>query len=180
MRSNTCCRPLPALEATKILANQEPEIARRVELENLYIYRSTGQLHTSNVMYRRLLAVLIALSVSWVTTGYACSMGSARVQPACCCKEAPQQSCPNPSSKYASGAMTGAPSEACCSVVTISGVVAKGQAETPVAPDLPQFASVGRAPVMASVKAGAPTPSRRPARDRSTPHIYILFGHLLR
>lgn len=131
---------------------------------------------------RRLLAALIALSLSWVTTGYACVMGPAVVQPVCCCEEGLQQLCPHPSTKGASGVMTGTASDdGCCSMVTSSGMAATGQAESSMAPDLPQVVAFAeRNPGLASIEADLPMVSRRPAHDRSAPAIYILFGHLLR
>lgn len=131
---------------------------------------------------RRLLAALIALSLSWVTTSYACLMGPAVVRPVCCCEEGLQQPCPNPSTEGASGVMTGTASdEGCCSVVTSSGTAATGQAESSMRPDLPQFVALAEGnPGLASIEADLPVVSHRPAHDRSAPAIYILFGHLLR
>lgn len=129
-------------------------------------------------MHRRLLAILIALSLSWVTAGYACSMAGAVAQPACCCDEGSQQPCPNPSTQCALGAMTEISSDACCSIIVTSGAGALGKAETLTVPDLPLLTSPEAEPAVAPISLGA-EPSRL-THDRSTPRIYLLFGHLLR
>lgn len=87
-------------------------------------------MHEHRVAMRRLLVVLILLSLSWVTTGYACSMDSATAQPVFCCDAASLRSCPEPESGCADAAMTGASTDGCCSIVVTSITVAQEQTNT--------------------------------------------------
>lgn len=75
---------------------------------------------------RQFVAILLSLSLSWVTTGYACEYATGQVaQSTCCCDQA--QACPNPDHCKADSAQSG---KACCDVVSLSGIQADDKALT--------------------------------------------------
>jgi len=70
---------------------------------------------------RNLLSILLAISLSWVTTGYACSMDRlAAVSAICCCPHDHEQA--SASQKDSSGADADADGERCCDVVLSSAM----------------------------------------------------------
>lgn len=125
---------------------------------------------------RRPLVILIAWSLSWVTTGYACSMGSAIAQPLCCCDAAAPRSCLEPATDCAVAAMTGASRDGCCSVVATSSTLTQEQANTPVTTlNIPAAElATARPGRIASVLSDAFAGGHR------TPPIYLLTGRLRR
>lgn len=77
---------------------------------------------------RKLFALLLSLSLSWVTAAYACEYAAMHVaQSACCCHEAQADQCPNPEHCQADVAK---PGKACCHVVSLNGVQADDKALT--------------------------------------------------
>lgn len=127
---------------------------------------------------RRLLLILTALSLSWVTMGYACTMSGAVMQVACCCDSRSSHSCPEPARACSTEAMFGASDDGCCSFVTTSGASAQGQAETLTTPDLLLF----RRPVTLQAVERPPlaVSPRRLAPAASTVPLYLRIGRLLR
>ncbi len=128
---------------------------------------------------RRLLLILVTLSLSWVTIGYACSTSGAVVQIACCCDAGVLQSCPEPVPNCSTDAMLGAPGDSCCSFAAASGISAQGQAENLTTPDLPLLDAL---PVQLAVERppSLPVSPHLLARACSTVPIYLLIGRLLR
>jgi hypothetical protein len=120
---------------------------------------------------RRLLILLVVLSLSWTTIGYACGMEGEVVRPACCCDTEGASSC-------AHEAMTGA-GEGCCSLIATSGASAQGEAEAPIVPNIlltvPETERVTR-----KITPDIPISTRRLAHDGHAPAIYLLTGRLRR
>lgn len=129
---------------------------------------------------RRFLLILIALSLSWVTIGYACNMDGTVVRGACCCDVGLWQSCPEPTPNCSADAMRGARGDSCCSFVTTSGTSAQGQAENLSAPDLPLLNVSAVQPAAERPPPSLPVSPHPPARDRGSVPIYLLIGRLLR
>lgn len=129
---------------------------------------------------RRLLLILIAHSLSWVTTGYACDMNGAVAQSVCCCDAASSASCQDPSRDCSSSSMFGAPGESCCSLVAMSGTSIQGQAESLISPNvilLNQplvFWSALPPPPRIAISPSMLTPAATAAP------LFLLIGHILR
>lgn len=93
---------------------------------------------------RRVLSVLLAISLSWVTTGYACRMDGLRiVRAACCCPhahEAPKSATAKAKSEKRVGVGDDAP---CCKVVAHAALGDQQPGVASQAPtlDLPPFAA---------------------------------------
>jgi len=127
---------------------------------------------------RRLLLILITLSLSWVTMGYACSMSGAVARPTCCCDVGSPLSCPESARACSTDTMLGASGDGCCSFVTASGTSVQGQAETLTTPHLllpgrpATLPAAERSPSGVSPRLLAPAASAVP--------LYLLIGHLLR
>lgn len=73
---------------------------------------------------RRFIAALVALSLSWVTTGYACDMaqGAAAATQQCCCEPDAVGPCEH---EGCDGMESGS---ACCQIVVVDGIDAGGGA----------------------------------------------------
>lgn len=129
---------------------------------------------------RRLLLILMTLSLSWVTVGYACSVSGAVAQLACCCDSGSSHSCPDPSRACSSSSMLGGPGDGCCSPVTTSATSLQAQGNRPGKMDLTLFdrptgvQAVARPPQRVS---GSAQPR---ALASSVAPLYLLIGHLLR
>lgn len=135
-------------------------------------------MHEHRDAMRRPLLILIALSLSWVTTGYACRMGSAIAQPVCCCDAVAPRSCLEPASDCTLAAMTGASRDGCCSVIATSSIVAQEQVHTPVT--LPPLNTPAADLTKALPRGIDSVLSDALARDHHTPPIYLLTGRLRR
>lgn len=128
---------------------------------------------------RRLLLILMAISLSLVTTSYACSMGGAVVHSVCCCDGA-SESAPARSPDCSADMMFGEQSDGCCSILIASSTSIQGPAESPAAPDLPV---VGRAAAIGIPSLPPRTLGVAPkllARKGASPPLYLRLGHLLR
>lgn len=129
---------------------------------------------------RRCLLILITLSLSWVTTTYACDMSDAVAQPNCCCKAGASPACPEPAASCSVDAMLHASGDGCCSWGTTSGASVQGQSESLTVPALHLL---GLLPIPAAPErppSKLPAPPRLPARVRCTVPVYLLVGRLLR
>jgi hypothetical protein len=76
---------------------------------------------------RPFVAILLSLSLSWVSMGYACeyaTMGQA-AQNMCCCHPAQAEQCPSPEHCQADTSQSG---KACCDVVSLNGLQADDKA----------------------------------------------------
>jgi hypothetical protein len=129
---------------------------------------------------RRLLLVLITLSLSWVTMGYACDMSGAVAQSVCCCDAGSSASCQDPSRDCSSSSMFGAPGESCCSLIATSGTSIQGQAESLSTPNV---VLLNRPLVFSSVEPPPPriaiSPSLLAPAAAAAP-LFLLIGHILR
>jgi hypothetical protein len=127
---------------------------------------------------RRFLFILIAISLSSVTTSYACGM-SGVVAVACCCEGASEHA-PVGSPGCSTEMMPDVRSDGCCSIVTAASFATQGQAESLTAPDLPVF---GRSAVFTIARPPPSTLGVAPhqlARTADSPPLYLLIGRLLR
>ncbi len=115
---------------------------------------------------RQIISILLALSLSWVTTGYACQMDEQyRVRADCCCKDKHSAELPAETEK---AQLSSSETAACCDVVVSSFVDQQQPAALLAAPalDLPVFATLPlvrwtfAAPVAITV--GLPPPARGP------------------
>lgn len=75
---------------------------------------------------RQFVAILLSLSLSWVTTGYACEYATGQAtQSTCCCHPAQAEQCLSPEHCQADASQSG---KACCDVVSLSGIQADHKA----------------------------------------------------
>lgn len=129
---------------------------------------------------RRLLPILIVLSLSSITTAYACDMSGAVPQLACCCDAGEPDSCPDAVQDCVAGSMADAPDGGCCSIVVTSGTSANGVPETQTTRDLPPLSSLPAATAaIRPMRTGANAPRLR-VDACSAPPIYLLAGRLRR
>lgn len=92
---------------------------------------------------RNFISILLALSLSWVTTGYACQMDRLdMVRAMCCCKHGHQEH--QAQRKDSSSASVGAEKARCCDVVTTSALDDQQPGAVAKVPtlDLPTFTVV--------------------------------------
>jgi hypothetical protein len=75
---------------------------------------------------RQFIALLLSLSLSWITTGYACNYATSHAtQSMCCCHQAQAKQCPSPKYGEAGSHLS---SKACCDIVSLNGIQADEKA----------------------------------------------------
>jgi hypothetical protein len=132
------------------------------------------------VSMRRLLLILIALSLSPVTTGFSCDVEGAALRSACCCDAGVPQRCSQPASHCTSSTMTGRLQHGgCCSVVVISSIAAQDQPQAPPTIQMPVLV-VGTLRALARFQDVPSAPIRLSTLGRGHPPTYLLTGRLRR
>lgn len=131
---------------------------------------------------RRLLLTLIAISLSWVTMGYTCSMSGEVAQLACCCDAGAAHACPELLRNCSSDSMRAGSRDTCCSIVVSAGSLAQGSAENVGPQDLSLLSTLPIQTVAEWLPARLFSPAHpliAARRAASTP-IYLIMGRLLR
>lgn len=128
---------------------------------------------------RRLLLILITLSLSWVTTDCACRMSGAAPQLACCCNTGVSHPCPQPRNCIAD-AVLGGSGNSYCSIVTNAGGSIASLVENLTLPDRPLLSAftVQATPRPSLIR--LPASSYLLAHAGNTVPIYLVIGRLLR
>src|SRR5678816_335291 len=80
---------------------------------------------------RRLLLILIALSLSPVATGFSCNVEGAALRSTCCCNAGVPQRCSRPASHCTLSTMTVGLQDGCCSVVVTSSIAVQDRPQAP-------------------------------------------------
>jgi hypothetical protein len=129
---------------------------------------------------RRLLLILIALSLSPVTMGFfSCDVEGAALRPVCCCDAGVPQRCPQPASHCTSSTMTGGLQHGCCSVVVTSSIAAQDQPQAPTTMQMPVLA-IDTPRVLARFQDPPSTALTVDAPRWGLPPTYLLTGRLRR
>jgi hypothetical protein len=128
---------------------------------------------------RRLLLILIALSLSPVTTGFSCNVEGAALRSTCCCDAGVPQRCSRPASHCTLSTMTVGLQDGCCSVVVTSSIAAQDRPQAPRAIQMPVFV-VATLRALARFQDLPSAPIRLNTPGRGHPPTYLLTGRLRR
>lgn len=128
---------------------------------------------------RHLLLILIALSLSWVTTDCNCKLSGEVAQLACCCNTTESHICPRPRNCVADAGLSGSGGSYCSTVIN-AGTSTASQAASLTLPDRPWLGTVIVPPTARPSPIRLPISTRLLAHAGSTVPIYLLIGRLLR
>jgi hypothetical protein len=156
----------------------ESSLRIRGTIRRLVRYDSRRHLSWQCLM-RRLLLILIALSLSPVTTGFSCDMEGTALRSACCCDAGVPQRCSQSAGHCTSSTMSGGLQHGCCSVVVTSSIAAQDQPQTPSTIQMPALV-VGTPRALARLQDVPCAPIGLSTPVRGHPPTYLLTGRLRR